>query len=129
MLSDNYKYIKEAYKYYAGVDPPRDVFCIGNNTFTEMINTECDGLVDKKTLNLADLDLEFVATNAGGANNNPMNPSKWLVRHNWSEIFVRIAITKYFKSGLTSSQSEAVKMIFKEFLTPFFSKYDSDKWR
>jgi hypothetical protein len=47
------------------------------------------GMVDGITLKLADLDLEFIATNSGGMQSK-FNPERALVRHNWIEIFIRL---------------------------------------
>jgi len=48
-------------------------------------------------MKLADLDLEFISTNAGGKASK-RNPERMLVRHNWTEIFVRLAITRFVKN-------------------------------
>jgi len=55
-------------------------------------------MVDGITLKLADLDLEFIATNSGGMQSK-FNPERALVRHNWIEIFIRLCQQKYIKNG------------------------------
>lgn len=60
------------------------------------------GMVDNATLKLADLDLEFIASNAGGMQSK-LNPERALIRHNWLEIFVRLCQTKYVKNGAGGS--------------------------
>lgn len=62
-------------------------------------------MVDGETLNLADTDLEFIATNAGSK--GARNPVKNLVRHNIMEVWVRIAKTKYTEKGENTSYTEA----------------------
>jgi hypothetical protein len=54
-------------------------------------------MVDGTTLNLADTDLEFIATNAGSKGKR--NPVNNLVRHNMMEVWCRIAKTKYSIKG------------------------------
>ena len=56
-------------------------------------------MVDGELLKLADLDLEFISTNAG-IKNQALNPDRALVRYQVMEVLVRIAIQKYFKSKL-----------------------------
>ena len=57
-------YSRETYKYFSAVDPAGLIMCIGVNTYTEIISN-CSGFIDGKTFKMSDLDLEFVATNAG----------------------------------------------------------------
>lgn len=56
-------------------------------------------MVDGQSLKLADLDLEFIASNAATTAVSRYNPERALVRHNWLELFVRICQTKYLKNG------------------------------
>lgn len=87
------------------------------------------GLVDNKATKLADIDFEFIATNAGGKSSK-RNPERMLVRHNWIEIFVRLATNRYLKVLKTASTpSQAMQMMLDEFLIPYFSKFTSDTWR
>ena len=53
---------------------------IGTNLFSEIVNS-CKDFVDGKTFKMSDMDLEFVATNAGTKKNNPRNPERQLVRY------------------------------------------------
>jgi hypothetical protein len=97
-LKENYKYFRETYKYYAAISPAGMIFSIGTNTFSDIVSN-CKGLVDNDTLKLSDLDLEFVATNSG-VSKVKFNPDRQICRHEILEIFVRIAITKYFKTKI-----------------------------
>lgn len=47
-------------------------------------------LIDGKTLNLSDIDLEFVSTNAGSR--GKLNPEWALVWHQLMEALVRLAV-------------------------------------
>jgi hypothetical protein len=72
---------------------------VGNNTFSELVNSlhaANGGFIDGKNINLADLDLEFISTNANGKTSK-RNPERMLVRHNWMEIFLRLAVTRFVK--------------------------------
>ena len=126
-LKENYQYFREVYKYYSAVAPAGMIFSIGTNTFSDIVSN-CQGLVDNETLKLSDLDLEFVATNAGVAKHK-FNPERQICRHELMEIFVRIAITKYYKTKLVESIPDAVFKIFNENLKEFFSQFDCNNWR
>ena len=72
--------------------------CIGVNTYTEMISS-CGDFIDGRTFKMSDLDLEFVATNAG-SKANPRNPDRQLVRYQLMEVLVRHSMDKFYKSKL-----------------------------
>ena len=89
---------REAYKYFSSVEPSGCVMCIGVNTYTEMISS-CGDFIDGRTFKMSDLDLEFVATNAG-SKANPRNPDRQLVRYQLMEVLVRLSMDKFYKSKL-----------------------------
>ena len=62
-MRSKYKYFREVYKYLAGVDPIKELMCIGSNTFGTFAQ-ELANFVDMKTVKLADVDLEIISTNA-----------------------------------------------------------------
>ena len=126
-LKENYKSFRETYKYYSAVAPAGLIFSIGTNTFSDIVSN-CKGLIDIENFKLSDLDLEFVATNAG-VSRAKFNPDRSMVRHEFLEIFVRIAITKYFKSKIVESIPEAVVKLYEENVKPLFSQFDWHKWR
>jgi hypothetical protein len=100
---------------------------IGSNVISDIV-ANCKGLVDNKTLNLSDIDLEFVATNSG-SKNNPRNPERQLVRYQLMEYFVRIAKTKFVKNKLSSNLVDATHRIYDDHMKDCFEKYDCHKWR
>lgn len=75
--------------------------CIGTNAFSEVVQN-LTGFIDGKNFQLADLDLEFISTNAGGKPGK-RNPERMLVRHNWMEIFLRLATTRFYKKEKTAN--------------------------
>lgn len=79
-------------------------------------------------MKLSDIDFEFIVTKAG-AKKTEMNPERWLIRYQFMEIFVRIALHKYHKSKRVATQYEAVENLWHEHLLPFFVKFDCHKWR
>ena len=87
------------------------------------------GFVDGKVMKLSDIDLEFIATNANGKKCK-QNPERCLVRHNWMEIFVRLASTRYIKFlKETTSPFEASTKLFNDYLIPYWKKFSASYWR
>jgi hypothetical protein len=63
--------------------------------------SQMPGAIDNKMLKLSDLDLEFVATKAGGTKKpGNRNPERALIRHNMIEVFIRVSMTKFLKSKI-----------------------------
>ena len=62
------------------------------------------------------------------AKGNPLNPANDLVRFEFMEIFLRIAIDKYFKSGECETQDQALAKLLGE-MKPFMKGRNSNKWR
>jgi len=79
-------------------------------------------------MKLSDIDFEFIVTKSG-YKKSEMNPERWLVRYQFMEIFVRIALHKYHKSKIVETQSEAIEKLMNEHLLPYFLKFDCHKWR
>jgi len=93
---------------------------------------QMENMVDGKTLKLADLDLEFIATKAQTATSK-LNPERALVRHNWLEVFIRLCQTKYMKNGAggpdVKSWGDCFERMIQVNVLPSFKKYDSHAWR
>ena len=62
-MRQKYKYFKDTYRYYAGVDPQQEVMCISPGTFA-FLAQEMPNFIDMRTLKLAEVDLELISTNA-----------------------------------------------------------------
>ena len=127
-LKSVYPKFREAYKSISGVDPMLTLTCIGTTAFTDVVNA-LPGFIDGKNINLADLDLEFISTNSGGRG-GARNPQNKLVRHNWMEVFVRLAVTRFVnKEKATKSPFEAVKLLYFNYLDAYFKKFNMPTWR
>lgn len=102
--------------------------CIGTNTFSETVS-QLTGFVDGKNFHLADLDLEFISTNANGKASK-RNPERMLVRHNWMEIFVRLAVTRFWKKEkIANGPLQAAKLMYANYLEPYFTRFKAGQWR
>jgi hypothetical protein len=114
-----YPKIREAYKHFAGVNPAGIIPSIGQNVFTEIISN-CPGLLDSKNMKLADLDIEFTSTNAS-SDKSKQNPDRQLVRFQFLEIFIRLALQKYYKTNICPNPIEAIKKLMKTHVLPFLN--------
>jgi NLR family CARD domain-containing protein 3 len=121
-LDNLYCYSRESYKYFSALSPSGTVPSIGLNTFSDIIyNLQ---VIDYRTLKLSDVDLIFVSTLASGATyKSRMNPDRQLIRFQFLEILVRLAIEKYFKSSLCKTFDQAVTKFFEDHALPYFKQF------
>ena len=97
-LKSAYKTIREVYKYYSAVGLNGSVFGIGLNSYTDFLKEELQ-IIDGTQLKYADTDRLFITVNAGNKVKNSMIPANSLVRYQFMEILMRLAIKKYYDSG------------------------------
>jgi hypothetical protein len=72
---------KDAYRFFAGLQPITNI-CSINSTLFSFVVFNCVNLLDNKHVKIADLDLEFIATKAGGASmKSKMNHERQLIRY------------------------------------------------
>lgn len=58
-------------------------------------------MVDQKSLKLSDVGLEFITTKAASSHiRTRLNPERQLIRYQFMEILVRLAIAKYIKTKI-----------------------------
>lgn len=123
-----YGHMRETYKYYAGLSPLGRMPCIGPGTLTELLN-RCDGFIDGKTIKISDVDLQVIACNGGKRVVNYLSPDKALIRAQFIEVLVRLALDKYFKTKEAATHSEAVEMAFEKHFLPYFKTFECHNWR
>lgn len=100
-LKHNYRIIKDSYKFFSGLSPAGGVCSIGTNLFN-YICFNCNGMVDQKSLKLSDVGLDFITIKATGSHlRTRQNPERQLIRFQFMEIWVRLAMSKYIKSKQT----------------------------
>lgn len=124
-LRKNYKGFKDTYKHFASYSPQGSLFCVPLNAFADL----CTQSNLTAAVKIADLDLQFKATNYSDVKTNPRNPQNALIRHQFLEIFVRIAIDKYVKTGEERRLAPSMSHLYAEYLQDFFEKHDSNRWR
>ena len=126
-LRSIYRNIREWYKFYAGILPSNQVFWISKTLFNEIINSINPPIVDSN-LSLAAIDLEFITTMSGNRGGK-LNPTRDLIRYQFLEIFVRLAIHKYYKTKICKSKLESIQRFFGSDLKEFLNKFNSYEWR
>ena len=131
---------RESYKQFAAVDPCNGVFAIGMNVCTDIFANHCK-IIDEN-LKLTDLDLDFVQSNTPLIKTiNPRNPDRYLIRFNYLELIVRLALRKYYSSIYTYifnniyieangvGYSDAVRILIDNEFLPAFAHVDCHEWR
>jgi NLR family CARD domain-containing protein 3 len=87
-------------------------------------------VIDYRTLKLSDVDLLFVSTLASGATyKSRMNPDRQLIRFQFLEILVRLAIEKFFKSSVCKTFDQAVIKFFEDHALPYFKQFTFQDFR
>lgn len=130
-LYDNYKIIRDSYKYLAGQDCINNFPSIGGTAFGSYMMQAGD-FVDNRALGIKDLDLSKAAVKGKDIKKsakNKMIPSDRLIRYNFLEILVRISKQKFIDSKICSNYRDALARLFEEYMWPFYSHYDSHIWR
>jgi hypothetical protein len=75
-------------------------------------------IVDKEKMNLSSCDTLFISVNVN--KQTPLVPSKALVRYKFMEIVMKMGIKRYFETGDSKTELDAVDMFNHRNLNPFF---------
>lgn len=100
------------YKYYSSFSPIGDVWAISKLLFIEIFTKS--GLVDNKTLKLADLEIKFITSKTSHRKFRGMAPDRGMVRHEFLEGIIRIAEEKYMINGDVATYTEACTQLLKD---------------
>ena len=60
---------------------------------------------------------------------NSISTAYGLVRHEFLEFLIRVALDKYFRSGLCKTEAQAIKRFFDLHFLKHLTMYNQDKWR
>ena len=130
-LNSIYIPIRETYKYYAGSSYVNNVPAVGSNIITDLLTSS--NTLDYKLLKLADIGVDFIATNVGQKPPDPqwrhLNPDRLLVRDEFMQIFIRLAASKYLKTKIYLTYNDAVRQLFKDGLLKYMKTFDSNDFR
>ena len=128
-MKNHFKYIRDSYKYFAAIDPCAQIFSISTNVAIDIINKT--GGVDQEGLKTADLGIEFIATNTKidpKYKNNELCPERFLVRHEFMEYLIRIALRKY-KGVDDVTKLDAVRRFMTIYFSKTYNDIDCHNWR
>jgi hypothetical protein len=135
ILKKNYRYLyyyfpnnffrKETYKYYAAIGRTENLFAINKLTLTNLLAHKI-GLLDAEKLAEADLLFTFIKKKPKKGKNHPKTG---VIRFEFIEIIWRLALMKFFETGSTNTESEALENIFKSFVIPTCHQYNSQTFR
>lgn len=81
-----------------------------------------------KYFRTADLDVNIIACNYN-TSSSKFDPGSGVIRHEFMELLVRIAIDKYIKPGICKCESDAIKKLVEGFPIEYMNKYDVSKWK
>ena len=104
-----YRY--HTYKFLASLCINSTIFCVNLNILTDYYHKK--GVIDRN-FKSSDLDLNIKACTFGSTSTQ-FNNSFSVVRHEFIELQVRIAIDKYLRSGILKDESEALIKILECF--------------
>ncbi|KAL4483288.1 hypothetical protein ABPG72_007930 [Tetrahymena utriculariae] len=128
LMKPHYEGIKALYKYYSSFSPIGDVWAISKLLFTEIFTKS--GLVDNKTLKLADLEIKFISSKTQQKKARSLIPERGMVRHEFFEGIIRIAEEKYMINGDCTTYSEAVTHLLNDgFLKVIAEVENPNLWR
>lgn len=130
VLSENYKVIRDSYKYLAGQDCLNNLPSVGGLVLGQFF-AQAGDFVDNKTIGLKDLDLAKAAVKGKDLKKtgNSNIPADRIVRYNFLEIFIRLCKTKYLDTKVCDNYTDACNSMFREYFIPYFSQLDSHIWR
>ena len=60
---------------------------------------------------------------------NNISTAYGLVRHEFLEFLIRIALDKYFRPGICKTEDQAIQVFFNSHFLKNLKAYDQDKWR
>lgn len=125
LIRKNYSLIKVTFKNLSAYGAS-ELFSIGSNIFTDFLN-ECK--IFDSSYGLSDLGVNLNSTLIQKEKGQIYNPGNSLVRYEFVEILVRVAVDKYIRTRKCSSYTEAFGRLLEEHLIPVMSKFPSIKWR
>lgn len=102
-----------------------EVFSVSSNTVLEFLS---QAKVFDNLYGSSDFGVNFNASLVQKVPGQVFNPGNALVRYEFIELLVRIAVDKYFRSGQVQSVAEALAMLFRA-LGPTMALYDYNAWR
>lgn len=105
---------------------PSEFRCITGNFLIDFMNS-CKVFDNMYTM--SDLGVNWSAVLIPKVKGQLYNPGNALVRYEFLEILVRIANDRYIRTRKLKSTYEAVNQLFKNYLLPNMTQFNSNQWR
>lgn len=121
-MKQGYLMIKEFYKVQSGYGRIGIIFSVALNQFTEFIKEHIN-LIDGQHLNMSDADRFFITVNAG--KKGALIPANALIRFQFVEILLRMALRKYLESGEALNEAQAVEMLIDYNIRPAYYNFQT----
>jgi hypothetical protein len=104
------------YKHFASQNIKTDNVFLN---YTELLQfLTVTGIVDERSFRKVDYDVIFKAVNFNEMGDQELNPSHGVVRYEFVETIVRVAVEKFMVKGTAKSEGEAVQRLLFEMLAP-----------
>ncbi|CAD8208269.1 unnamed protein product [Paramecium pentaurelia] len=111
LLREYYPHIFASYKFYASTLIGSSIPCISSNAFFDFIG-QTTIMTDK--FRPGDIDLNFISTSNVKDILYPNVYEKALIRYQFMEVLVRIALDKYTRTGICKSMKLSVLKLFED---------------
>ncbi|KAL4479133.1 hypothetical protein ABPG72_008963 [Tetrahymena utriculariae] len=125
-----YPHLRIAYKMLSVHGMSGDIFCISQNPFSQFV--QATEIFDNNYIKIRDIDLNFTTSSSKALKNKTYRaPDKTLVRNEFIEVIVRLAVDKYNKSKIYATAQQAIEAIFtsNQFLDYLIQFESSQFWR
>lgn len=95
-----------------------NIFSVALNQCTEFLKDEVH-IIDHTNISVSDADRFFITVNSG--KKGPLIPANALIRCQFVEILLRMALKKYFESGEALNEAQSVELMIDNNLRPVAS--------
>ncbi len=92
-----------------------NIFSVALNQYTEFLKDKVH-IIDNINISVSDADRFFITVNSG--KKGPLIPANALIRFQFVEILLRMALKKYFESGEALNEAQSVELMIENNLRP-----------
>ena len=125
VLKENYRHIKATYKVLSAYSG-NEIFSIGSNILNDFLN-QCK--IYDYLYQASDFGVNLNSTLVQKEKGQRFNPGNSLVRYEFLEMLVRIAMDRYIRNKIVNSYAQAMKKLIDEHLMPVMKEYKTEIWR
>ena len=115
---DKYHIIKDLYRYAAGIGREKNLYQISFNIFNNFM-VKMTKLIDQKQMSLSESDSIFFSLVRSRPKDKKNVPPKGIIRFQFLEACIRIALRRYYESGMFSTPELAMEMMIDDNFSAF----------